>query len=111
MLASVLGLLASTAAAQGDPTVEPRENLVRCLNELVRSSRQQNMAPEAFDTTLAQACSAERAAYRAAIIRREKGYGASAALASEDADLDLEDTNTNFQGVYRMHHEAGSVPE
>lgn len=111
MLSSLLGILAATAAMQADPTVQPRENLVNCLNELVRTSRQQNMAPEAFDAALAEACSAQRTAYREAIIKRETGYGASASLAAEDAELDLEDTKANFQGIYRMHHEAGSVPE
>lgn len=111
MLSSILALLAASAAVQADPTVQPRERYMRCLDGLVRQRLEQGQSPAEFEQSYGQACTAERAAYRQAIVRRESGYGATPARAAEDADLEMEDARANFVELYNWHHSEGTRPD
>ena len=91
MISSVLALLGAAAAAQAsDTTRTAREAFTACLRTYVNQSIEANMPAATFEAQYPQQCSAQQAAFRDAIIRRDTAMRATRANAEESAALEIE---------------------
>jgi hypothetical protein len=97
MISSTLALIAAAAAGQAsDTTRSAREAFTACLRTYVNRSLDANTPPATFETEYPQQCTAQEAAFREAVIRRDTAMRATRASAEESARLEIEDARANF---------------
>lgn len=112
MISSVLAIaIAATAAQASDTTRESREAFTTCLRGYVDRSLDGGTTAETFAAEYPRQCSAEQAAFRAAIIRRETSARMSQADAEEAANLEVEDARLNFSERFDMAMPAETEPQ
>jgi len=104
MIASVLVLSLAALAAQGasDTTRTAREAYTGCLRGFVERSLEGNMTAEAFNTQYPRQCTAQEAAYRAAVIQRETATRATRATAERSATEAVDEAKVNFRERFEM---------
>jgi len=103
MVSSALALVLAAATAQAsDTTRESREAFAACLQRFVESSLEAQKSAQDFQAEYPQACAAEEAAFRGAIIRRDTAARFSRADAEEAAGLEIEDARFNFSERFDM---------
>ena len=99
-------VLAMAAAAMGgqasDTTRTSREAFTACLRGYVDRSLDAGTTLDAFRTEYSQQCTTQEAAFRAAVIQRERQARMSQADAEESAGLEIEDARTNFSERFEM---------
>ena len=97
MISSVLALAAAASAAQAsDTTRTAREAFTACLRTYVTRSIEARTSAEAFETEYPQQCTAQEAAFREAVVRRDTAMRATRATAEDSARLEIEDARANF---------------
>ena len=107
MFSSFLALMLMALGGQAaDTTRTAREAFTRCLQTFVQRSVDNRMSAADFEAQYPQQCSAEQAAFREAIIRRDTAARISRADAEESANLEVEDARVNFSERFAM-----SLPE
>ena len=103
MFSSFLALMLMALGGQAtDTTRTAREAFTRCLQTFVQRSVDNRMSAADFETQYPQQCSAEQAAFREAIIRRDTAARISRADAEESAGLEIEDARVNFSERFAM---------
>ncbi len=102
MIMTLTAVLAVAGGGQTDTTRAAREAFTSCLRAYVERSVEAQMELGTFQTEYPQACSAEQAAFRSAIIQRETGLRATRASAEETAELEIEDARVNFSERFEM---------
>ena len=106
IVSSVLGssLLGAAAlmALQPDPTSAPRGAYTGCLRAFMEKSVKDKTTVEAFTAALAQQCSAEEAAFRAAVRAREARFRTPAGEIDQIITGDLEDARDNIRQTFEM---------
>ena len=103
MFSSFLALMLMALGGQAtDTTRTAREAFTRCLQTFVQRSVDNRMSAADFETQYPQQCSAEQAAFREAIIRRDTAARISRADAEESANLEVEDARVNFSERFAM---------
>ena len=85
-----------------DTTRASREAFTTCLRTWVDRVTQNRMPAAEFQTAYPQQCTTQQTAYRNAIIARERASRMSQADAEESANLEIEDSRTNFRERYEM---------
>lgn len=99
MISTVLVIAA--LASQQMAAAGPRQQFSSCLRAFLDSKLEERMTPEAFDTAVAEACSAQETAYRQAFIQAAVRAGDNRAAAERDADLEVGDLRTNYRELFR----------
>ena len=103
MIASALALILAAYGGQAsDTTRAAREAFTGCLRAYVDQSLNGQSTTEAFQTAYPQQCSAQEAAFREAVIRRETSMRASRADAEQAARDEIEEARTNFRERFEM---------
>lgn len=104
MIASILVLPFAALAMQGasDTTRTAREAYTGCLRGFVERSLESRMTAEAFNTAYPQQCTAQEAAYRAAVIQRETATRATRATAEQSAIDAIDEAKLNFRERFEM---------
>jgi hypothetical protein len=102
MISTMLAVMLAVAAGQSDTTRSSREAFTACLRGFVDRSIDAGTTSEDFQTAFPQQCATEEAAFREAVIRRERQARMSQADAQESADLEIEDARTNFSERFDM---------
>lgn len=111
MISTALALASAALAMQAsDTTRASREAFTSCLNTFVTQAVRANKSQAEFDTAFPQACPAEQAAFRAAIIRRDTAMRATRASAEDAANLEVEDARFNFADRFAMAQPAQPRP-
>jgi hypothetical protein len=77
-----------------------RQQFSRCLRTFVDSKVQERMAPAAFETAIADACTSQATAYRTAYIAAAMRAGDTRTAAERDATLEVNDLRDNYKGQY-----------
>ena len=95
-------VLAATAGQASDSTRSAREAFTGCLRAYVDRSLDAGTTVAAFRTEYPQQCTSQEAAFRAAVIQRERQARMSQADAEESAGLEIEDARTNFSERFEM---------
>jgi hypothetical protein len=107
MISTALAVLSAAFAFQAsDTTRASRETFTACLRTFVDASLRERKTQAAFDTEFPQACAAQQAAFRAAIIRRDTALRATRASAEDAANLEVEDARFNFGEIFAMSSPA-----
>ncbi|MEA3042314.1 MAG: hypothetical protein QOH47_152 [Sphingomonadales bacterium] len=111
MISTALALASAALAMQAsDTTRASREAFTSCLNAFVTQAVRANKSQAEFDIQFPQACPAEQAALRAAVIRRDTAMRATRASAEEAANLEVEDSRFNFADRFAMAQPAQPRP-
>jgi len=101
LVSSILGA-AALMALQADPTRAPRDAYTGCLRAFMEKSVKDKASPEAFNTALAQQCTAQESAYRDAVRAREARLKTPAAEVDEIIKMELEDAQGNMKQIFEM---------
>ncbi len=102
MISSVLAVAMAAYMQPTDTTRASREAFTACLRVYVDRATQNRMPQAEFTSGYPQQCTAQQTAYREAIIRREIASRSSRADAEESANLEIDDSRTNFRERYEM---------
>jgi hypothetical protein len=102
MISSALAVAMAAYMQPADTTRASREAFTACLRTYVDRATQNRMAAAEFTTAYPQQCTTQETAYREAVIRREVASRASRSDAEESANLEIEDSRTNFRERYEM---------
>ena len=102
MISSVLAVAMAAWMQPADTTRASREAFTACLRTYVDRATQNRMAAAEFTTAYPQQCTTQETAYREAVIRREIASRSTRADAEESANMELEDSRTNFRERYEM---------
>ena len=94
MIATAVAMLLSMQAS--DTTRASREAFNRCLGRFVDAAMEAGKTQAEWDAAFPNACSAEQAAYRTAIITRDMASRSTRGGAEEAANLEIEDARFNF---------------
>jgi len=78
----LISALVLALAAQASPTAAPQRAFVDCLEDELVSALDDRVQPDAFAAALKTKCTDQEAAYRAAMVRADRGAG----IAQKDAD-------------------------
>lgn len=102
MISSVLVVAMAAWMQPADTTRASREAFTGCLRAYVDRVTSSRMPAAEFATAYPQQCTPQQTAYRDAVIRREIASRMSRADAEESANLEIEDSRTNFRERYEM---------
>jgi hypothetical protein len=111
MIATAIAMLLSMQAS--DTTRASREAFNRCLGRFVDTSMEAGKTAAQFSAEFPQACAAEQAAYRNAIIARDTATRSTRASAEEAANLEIEDARFNFNDRFvgaQPQQQASAAP-
>ncbi len=96
MISSVLAVAMAAWMQPADTTRASREAFTGCLRTYVERAQQNRMGASDFQAAYPQQCTTQQAAYRAAIIARERASRMSQADSEESASMEIDDARTNF---------------
>ena len=102
MISSVLVVAMAVMWQPTDTTRASREAFTGCLRAYVDRASNAHTSQADFTTAYPQQCATQEAAFRAAIVARERASRASQADAQESANLEIEDARTNFSERFAM---------
>lgn len=102
MISSLLAVAMAAWMQPADTTRASREAYTACLRTWVDRVTQSRMPQAEFNTAYPQQCTTQEAAYRAAIIARERASRVSQADAEEAATMEIDDRRLNFRERYEM---------
>ena len=102
MISSFLAVAMAASMQPADTTRASREAYTGCLRTWVDRVTQSRMPAAEFATAYPQQCTSQEAAYRAAIIARERASRVSQADAEEAATMEIDDRRLNFRERYEM---------
>jgi hypothetical protein len=102
MISTALLLISAALSMQAsDTTRASRETFQRCLGTFVDGAIRERKPAAEFNTAFPQACAAEEAAFRRAIIARDTASRATRAGAEDAANLEVEDARFNFNDRFQ----------
>lgn len=102
MISSVLVVAMAVMWQPADTTRASREAFTGCLRTYVDHASNAHTSQADFTAAYPQQCATQQAAFRAAIISRERASRSSQAQAEESANLEIEDARTNFSERFEM---------
>lgn len=103
----VIAALIQSPTATVDTT---RVAFTQCLNTQMKKALKANQTPAEFEMELKSICTAERDAFRKAVIALNRSGGDSEADATDNADMQVEDYHANFMDKYNDYSESGTQP-
>jgi hypothetical protein len=89
---------------------QARQTYSGCLSTLLKTNLKDRVAPDAFETTLAQSCKTEESAFRNASVTTDVSMGTSRASAEESATFDITDIVDNTKQRYKDYVETNTQP-
>ncbi|WP_447760246.1 hypothetical protein [Sphingopyxis panaciterrae] len=101
------------AAAAPSPTAAvdtTRAAFTKCLRTDMKKALEAKMEEAEYEMALKANCSAERDAFRAAVIALGRSGGDSEKVATEDADMQVEDYHANFTDKFKDYKESNALP-
>lgn len=102
-----LAMMVQSPTAKVDTT---RVAFTKCLNAHMVKSLDDKVSPAEFEMGLKSVCSAERTAFRDAVIALNRSSGDSQADATDNADMQVDDYHANFNDKFKDYSESGTKP-
>jgi hypothetical protein len=99
--------MAPSPSAAVDTT---RVAFTKCLNTHMKKSLEAKMPTGEYEIAVKAACDTERAAFRSAVITLDRSSGDSEADAAENADMQIDDYNSNFTDKFKDYTESKTMP-
>ena len=103
----VLALMVQSPSATVDTT---RAAFTKCLRDDMKKSLEAKMGEAEYEMAMKSNCSAERDAFRAAVIAFDKASGDSQANAEDNADMQVEDYHANFTDKFKDYASSNTLP-
>jgi len=103
-------LLAAMAPAPTATVDTTRAAFTKCLRDNVKKSLEAKMPAGEFEVAVKSICNDERAAFRGAVIAFGRSGGDSEKVASEDADMQVDDYHANFVDKYKDYADSNTMP-
>lgn len=104
-------LLLVAAAQSPSATVDTtRAAFTKCVRDHMKQSLEAKMEEAEYELALKAACSTERDAFRKAVIALGRSGGDSEKVATEDADMQVEDYHANFTEKFKDYKANNSLP-
>ncbi len=99
------------AAMIQSPAVDTtRAAFTKCLRDDMKKSLEAKVEEVEYEMTLKANCSTERDAFRKAVIALGRSGGDSVTVATEDADMQIEDYHANFTDKFKDYKANNSLP-
>lgn len=109
MLTLVAATMLSMAAAKADPLDAPRKAYNNCLIELHNKSVKDKVAQADFPATVDAACTAQRDAFKAAVVKSERSYGSNAKDAEEYASDEVKQIEDWITDAYKDNLDKNGI--
>ncbi len=103
-------LLAAMAPAPTAAVDTTRAAFTKCVRDHMKKSLEAKMEEAEYELALKAACTTERDAFRKAVIALGRSGGDSEKVATEDADMQVEDYHANFTEKFKDYKENNSLP-
>ena len=103
----VLALMVQSPSATVDTT---RAAFTKCLRTDMKKALEAKMEEAEYEMTVKANCSTEREAFRKAVIALGRSGGDSEKVASEDADMQIDDYHANFVDKYKDYADTNTLP-
>ena len=103
-------LLAAMAPASTATVDTTRAAFTKCLRDDMKKSLEAKMGEAEYEMALKSNCSAERDAFRAAVIAFDKASGDSQANAEDNADMQVEGYHANFTDKFKDYASSNTLP-
>ena len=103
-------LLAAMAPAPTGAVDTTRAAFTKCLRDDMKKALEAKKEEAEYELALKANCSKERDAFRAAVIALGRSGGDSEKVASEDADMQIEDYHANFSDKFKDYKANNSLP-
>ncbi|MBA3940522.1 MAG: hypothetical protein C0520_04860 [Sphingopyxis sp.] len=103
----VLAAMIQSPTAMVDTT---RVAFTKCLSAHMKKSLEDKVTSAEFEMSIKSACGAERDAFHKAVVAANRAGGDSAADATDNADMQVEDYHANFTDKFKDYSESGTMP-
>ncbi|OHD04446.1 hypothetical protein [Sphingopyxis sp. RIFCSPHIGHO2_12_FULL_65_19] len=103
----VLALMAQSPSAAVDTT---RAAFTKCLRTDMKKALEAKMEEAEYEMTVKANCSTERDAFRKAVIALGRSGGDSEKLATEDAEMQIDDYHANFTDKFKDYKSSNTLP-
>lgn len=103
----VLALMAQSPSAAVDTT---RAAFTKCLRIDMKKALEAKMEEAEYEMTVKANCSTERDAFRKAVIALGRSGGDSEKLATEDAEMQIDDYHANFTDKFKDYKSSNTLP-
>lgn len=103
----LLAVMAQSPSATVDTT---RGAFTKCLRDDMKKALEAKMAEAEYELAVKANCSTERDAFRKAVIALGRSGGDSEKVASEDADMQIDDYHANFTDKFKDYKANNSLP-
>lgn len=107
MSSLVVALMLQSPLAQVDSS---RAAFTKCLRQEVKKSLDAKTEPAEFAAAIKSKCEPTRATFHAALIAADRAGGDSTAVATENADAQVEDYYANFTDKFKDYSETNTQP-
>ena len=107
----ITALLLATAAPAGAGSVDTtRAAFTKCLRTDMKKALEAKMEEAEYEMTVKANCSTEREAFRKAVIALGRSGGDSEKVASEDAEMQIDDYHANFTDKFKDYSSTNTLP-
>ncbi|MDO9361827.1 MAG: hypothetical protein Q7T60_02795 [Sphingopyxis sp.] len=103
-------LLAAMAPAPTGAVDTTRAAFTKCLRDDMKKALEAKKEEAEYELGLKANCSTQADAFRAAVIALGRSGGDSEKVASEDADMQIEDYHANFTDKFKDYKANNSLP-
>lgn len=103
-------LLAAMAPAPTGAVDTTRAAFTKCLRDDMKKALEAKVEEVEYEMALKANCATERDAFRKAVIALGRSGGDSVAVATEDADMQVEDYHANFTDKFKDYKANNSLP-
>ena len=103
----LLAVMAQSPSATVDTT---RAAFTKCMRDDMKKALEAKMAEAEYELAVKANCSTERDAFRKAVIALGRSGGDSEKVASEDADMQIDDYHANFTEKFKDYKSNNSLP-
>jgi len=103
----VLALMVQSPSATVDTT---RAAFTKCLRTDMKKALEAKMEEAEYEMTVKANCSTEREAFRKAVIALGRSGGDSEKVASEDAEMQIDDYHANFTDKFKDYKSTNTLP-
>ena len=107
----ITSLLLALAAPSPTAAVDTsRAAFTKCLRDHLKKSLEGKMGDAEYEMAIKGACTAERTAFRQAVIALDRASGDSEADATENADMQIDDYHVNFIEKFKDYSSTNTLP-
>ena len=103
----LLAAMVQSPSATVDTT---RVAFTKCLRDDMKKALEAKVEDVQYEMQVKSNCGAERDAFRKAVIALGRASGDSEAVASDDADLQIEDYHANFTEKFKDYKSTNTMP-